>query len=555
MKRFLTPFFILILLLAFLIGGLPGTSLAQRAAKSKSPSVHILSKSRKLVLAKGEKRYTCLFLSASSPLIIAATGPVLLKANVRLNFNVKNLMAKKTGELRIYRDQQRYSTHKLEWSPSQKLSYPESGDLLPSVGTTVRIEIPPGEHRVKLSLSSDLSAAVRLSKAPLAKPAKRPPAAKKKRVVQPAKPKEVKKPLAKPREVKKPLAKPKEVKKPLVAAEKKLPVLKKPEVRKAFQISAQLDCGYDSNIIQLSSEDRKDFDSSSDRFKIESTGDFIIIPRIDLLMKKEFLSERLTELKFDYYYSVYSSNSIKNYSNIGFSVRQQILQDTTLSGGFYLIPSFYLRQLYNLEDEQYKKASYRLNSFSIGLEQAFLDWLLTSLIYRWEARDYGGSFDERDQTFNIIEFSLVMKKIESLQLIAGCDYIMAPARGDLSGTTDVEADVSYDGLAFSFGAVYDLEDLLDKKMGLGFEGRFESRKFTTSNDKDDEHYDRKDGLNKITVGYYWHFLDSWTLRLDYELTLVKTNKDIPSDEPTDYSENLILLGITYHLPTFGPDIH
>ncbi len=540
MKRLFTPFFILTLLLPFLIGALPGISLAQRAAKSKSPSVRILSKSRKLVLAKGEKRYTCLFLSASSPLIIAATGPVLLKANVRLNFNMKNLMAKKTGELKIYRDQQRYSTHKLEWAPSEKVSYPESGDLLPSVGTIVKIEIPPGEHRVKFALSSELSAAVRLTKAPLAKSVKRPPAAKKKKVVQ--------------------SAKPREVKKPSVAAEKKPPVLGKPEVRKAFQVAAQLDCGYDSNIIQLSSEDRKDFDSSSDQFKIESVSDFIIIPRIDLLMKKEFLSERLTELEFDYYYSVYSSNSIKNYSNIGFSVRQQILQDTTLSGGFYLIPSFYLRQLYNLEDEQYKEASYRLNSFSIGLEQAFVDWLLTSLAYRWEARDYGGSFDERDQTFNIIEFSLVMKKIESLQLIVGYSYIMAPARGDLSGTPDlVEGDVSYDGQAFSFGAVYDFEDLLDKRMGLGVEAEFESRKFTTSSGKDTDpiHSGRKDGLNRIGVEYYWHFLDDWTIRLDYELTLVKTNlpADIFPDEPTDYSENLINLGITYQLPTFGPEVH
>ncbi len=548
-KTFLHLFFTLIVLLPFLIGGLPGVSLAQRAVRPKSPSVRILTKSRKLILAKGEKRYTCLFLSASSPLIIKATGPVLLKANVRLNFDMKNLMAKKTGELRIYRDQQHYSTHKLEWNPSKKVSYPESSDLLPSVGTIVRIEIPPGEHKVKFYLLSDLSAAVHLAKAPLAKPVKSLPAVEKKKVVTPAKPKKVKKPLAKPKEVKKPLAAPK--KKPPVVREKE--VSEKPGARKAFQISTQLNCGYDSNIIQLSSKDRKDFDSSSGQFEIESVGDFIIIPRIDLLMKKELLGEKLTELKLGYYYSIYSSNSIKNYSHISFSARQQVLRDTTLSGNFNFIPSFYFRQLYDSEDGQYKEASYRLNSFSVGWEQAFRKWLLTSLTYRWEARDYGGIFDERDQTFNIIEFTLGVEKIESLKLIVGYSYIMAPAY-----SPTVETDISYDGQAFSFGAVYDLEDLLDKEMGLGVEGEFEFRKFTTSNDKNDDpiHSGRKDGLNKIAVGYYWHFLDSWTLRLDYELTLVKTNlPDIFKDEPTDYTENLISLGITYHLPTFGPEVH
>ncbi|UCD84760.1 MAG: hypothetical protein JSU92_00820 [Deltaproteobacteria bacterium] len=580
MRRFLISFFVIFLLLPFLIGGLPGISLAQRAAKPKSPSLRILSKSQKIILAKDKKRYTCLLLSASTPLIIEIVGPVLLQADIRLNFNMKNLTAKKTGELRIHRDQQLHSTHKLEWKPSQKVSYPESGDLLPSLGNIVKIEIPSGKHRVQFALSSDLSAAVRLSKTPLAKPAPSP-AVKGKETKQPVKPKEARKPIAKPKAVKEPLmvgqktpvsekkkvapsAKRKEVKKPIAAPVKKPSVIKEkevskePETRKAFQISARLDCGYDSNIIQLSSEEQDNFDSS-DRFEIESIDDFIIVPRIDLLMKKELLSEKLTELKFDYYYSVYSSNSIKNYSNIGFSARQQVLRNTTLSGGFYFIPSFYLRELIDLDEGQYKEASYRLNSFSFGLEQGFLDGLLASLAYRWKALDYETSFDERDQIFNIIEFLLVVEKIKSLKLSVGYTYIMAPARGDLSGTPDiVEGDISYDGQAFSFGAEYYLESVLNKKMGLWFETEFESRKFTTSSDKDTDpiHSGRKDGVNKIGVGYYWDFLDSWTFRLDYELTLVKTNlpSDVLTDEPTDYSENLILFGITYHLPTFGPEV-
>jgi hypothetical protein len=544
MKRQLNLFLTHIIILAFLIGGLPGASLAQQAARPKSPPLRIISKSRKLVLASGEKRYTYLFLSASSPLTIAATGPLLLKANVRLNFDMKSLTAKKTGELRIYRDQKHYSAHKLEWKPSKKVSYPESSGLLPSVGNVVKIEIPPGEHRVRFALSSELSAAVRLAKAPLAKTGKKPPAVEKKKVVAPAKPKRVGKPLAKRKEVRKPIAAPQ--KRPPIIREKE--VLRKPVARKAFQISTRLDCGYDSNIIQLSSEEQDNFDSSLDQFKIESVSDFIIVPRIDLQLKKELLGEMLTELKLGYDYSIFSSNSIKNYSNIGFSARQQVFKDTTLSGGFCFIPSFYLRQLFDSEGGQYKEAAYRLSSFSVGWEQVFLKWLLTTLTYRWEARDYGSSFDERDQTFNFIEFVLTVKKIKSLKLSAGYSYIIAPAY-----SPSAETDVSYDGQAFSFGAGYDLESLLEKKMGLGVEAEFEYRKFTASND-DPIHSGRKDGVNKIGIGYYWHFLDSWALSLDYELTLVKTNKDVPSDEPTDYSENLILLGLTYHLPTFGPQV-
>lgn len=553
MRRLSTQFSILILLLPFLIGGLPGVSLAQQAARPKSPSLRINSKSRKLVLASGDKRYTYLFLSATLPLTITATGPMLLKADVRLNFDVKNLMAKKTGELRIYRDQKYYAAHKLEWKPSEKVSYPESSGFLPSVGNIVKIEIPPGEHKVKFALSSELSAAVRLAKAPLAKPGKRPPAVEKKKVVAPAKPKEVEKPLATPKEVKKPIAAPQ--KRPPIAGGKE--VLPKPVARKAFQISTQLDCGYDSNIIQLSSEDRKDFDSSSDRFEIESVGDFIIVPRIELQMKKEFLGEKLTELKLGYYYSIYSSNSIKNYSNIGFSARQQVLRDTTLSGNFSFIPSFYLRELCDSEEAggctQYEKAAYRLNSFSFGLEQAFLNWLFSEVSYSREVLDFKSPFGNRDQIFNIIGFTLGMKK-RSFKLMAGYDFIMGQAY-----SPSAETDVSYDGPAFSFGVGYDLESLINKKMGLGLEGRIELRKFTTANDKSDDplHSGRRDGLNQIAVGYYWHFLDSWTMRLDYELTLVRTNlsADVFADEPTDYSENLILLGVTYHLPTFGPQVH
>ncbi len=545
MRRLSTQFSILFFLLPFLIRGLPGVSLAQQAARSKSPPLRIISKSQKLILASGDKRYACLLLSATSPLTIVATGPVLLKADVRLNFDMKNLKADKTGELRVYRDQKYYSAHKLEWKPSEKVSYPESSGLLPSLGNIVKIEIPPGEHRVKFTLSSELSAAVRLAKAPLAKMVKKPPTVEKKKVEAPAKPEEVKKSLAKPKEVTKPIAAPQ--KKPPTVREKE--VLRKPVARKVFQISTQLDCGYDSNIIQLSSEDRKDFDSSSDQFEIESVGDFIIVPRIDLQLKKEFLEEKLTELKLSYYYSIYSSNSIKNYSNIGFSARQQVLRDTALSGNFNFIPSFYLRHLFDSEDGQYEEAAYRLNSFSSGLEQGFLNWLFTSVTYRWEARDYGASFDERDQTFNIIGFTLGMKK-RSFKLMAGYNFIMAPAY-----SPSAETDVSYDGQAFLFGAEYDLENLLEKKMGLGVEAEFEYRKFTASND-DPIHSGRKDGVNKIGIGYYWDFLDSWTLRLDYELTLVRTNlsTDIFTDETTDYSENLILLGVTYHLPTFGPQV-
>lgn len=166
-------------------------------------------------------------------------------------------------------------------------------------------------------------------------------------------------------------------------------------------IKTSFSTGYDDNIIQLSAKDKSNFDSGdikySTHFAIKSINDFILKPDISYAIKN-----KKQNLNFSYAGNFYTKNNVKNYSTFSINGDKKLNKKTNLSFNYYFIPSFYIRNLKDIDDKDvngtyiYHQAKLKINGLSFSFEKNLKNKTNFNLTLNYTVKDFNKNFNERD---------------------------------------------------------------------------------------------------------------------------------------------------------------
>ena len=335
------------------------------------------------------------------------------------------------------------------------------------------------------------------------------------------------------------------------------------ERRERFGLNVSLEGRYDDNIIQLSERDLDRLKANTDpsRFRIETPDDTIAEGRFSFRYKARPIPRRETAFLAFLDAHRYTRNSVKDYQEFGVSILQEITASRQHLGSlrveFSRTPHFYLRQLTD-NDASFaagrrirEAATYSQNEYSIAYRQELINNRLEGRLSRTRRpRDFDHHFEERDSTTDSWSLSLQGRPFGGSRIEVGLGYEAGAlhARGDLSSTPIPDDDISYRYHAIVFEA--EVPWGTRRRGHLKFDVEREIRNFTTDNPFDILHSDREDERRDYRARLVQHMAGD--LDLVAEVRHRSNNAAFPtdfttSDEVTDYVENLVSLGLVWHL--------
>ncbi len=328
---------------------------------------------------------------------------------------------------------------------------------------------------------------------------------------------------------------------------------------------------YDDNVIHYSDEDLEEFATQPNegKFSITSADDWILRPRLDIVMTTFRLTGKPLSTRFRYSYWYYTTNDVKNnqslqlrFNHPGFDSKDSF--EFTI----YYSPLSYIRNFRDRppyapasQPTEYTDFSYTSNSFTIGYFRRWTRSIDAAVDLRRSIRYYNQAFMENDNwEWNI--GTNVLYRLTSIYRIRGeYDYSHVVARGadEVGETRELsdDGDPSYDRDSYRLSFEYRPRRNRYKLDGITLSGQYQAYYFTSQKtvDEDPTHVGRKDQVYRLgieadtdpligKVAFYAGYL--YSQRTSTSPSGVVVGDDI--GEEKDYTDNRSYFGATYPLP-------
>ncbi len=355
---------------------------------------------------------------------------------------------------------------------------------------------------------------------------------------------------------------------PAQKSEGKKKARRAPAVR--FSGSFAFEVIYDDNIIHYSDEDLTEFSTMPNlgKFSITSADDWILRPRLDLVLRTSRLTGKPFTARFRYTYWRYVENEVKN--NQSFQLRcthPGFDSKDSFELTAYHSPLSYIRNFRDrapntsvVQPLTYTNFSYASNSLTIGYFRRWTRAIEATVDLRRSIRYYNQAFMENDNwEWNI--GGNVLYRLTSVYRIRGeYDYSHVRARGADEVGEDVETsddgDPSYERDSYRLSFEFRPRRNRYRLDGLTLSGQYQAYYFTSEKplDEDPTHVGRKDQVYRFgiegdtdpllgPVSFYAGYLYT-------ERTSTSPSGAVGEDigEEKDYTDNRSWIGATYPLP-------
>ncbi len=300
--------------------------------------------------------------------------------------------------------------------------------------------------------------------------------------------------------------------------------------RHRFDGYAYLGLYYDDNVFNYSDSDRQTFEGRTqplERFPIESLDDFVAVPavRVDYLWKIRRHSDWRVRAMADA--QIYTSNTIKNYSRFGLSLRRRV-RDGSVALALRYTPSYYLRHLFWRQMPErpagVRFAAAQFNKFSLALDSRynFSPAWVGLFGFDFAYRNYDFPFDERDNSTYSIAAGARYRASRALRLkfLASVGWSRAKGPNQVPGAL---ADISNNQYGFQGGFTWRISGGLRLDETLVYS----HQSYTTSNPLDTAHFDRRDKDIHWSNRLYWRIDRHWQPQVFYVYRNSSTSVDSP----------------------------
>ncbi len=349
---------------------------------------------------------------------------------------------------------------------------------------------------------------------------------------------------------------------------------KKKSKTKRFEVAVGLDGIYDDNILKYSEKYLDRFMNGSDfgRFHIETYDDIILKPSLKFASTFNFFKKQKTKFSFDYSYSAYMVNDIKNWQGIGISAIQSFLKRASFRISYNYIPEFYVRHFrdedlvnyyeettgFGYIPETFVPFSFAKDNFGFWIQNTFFKNTRLRLVFDFARYFHNEHYTEYDCKNLMYGFLINQAITKELKIDLGYEFTNSRAKGyDEPGETietSDDADANNVENQFLFGLSYQLPKIFNLKSSLDAGVDYDLKYYTTDNyvEVDPEHAGRVDNSLAISINYSVELSKSFTVGAFYKwsgrdsYTSSDFNSDYVSNEK-DYKQNQLGLELTYGL--------
>jgi hypothetical protein len=326
--------------------------------------------------------------------------------------------------------------------------------------------------------------------------------------------------------------------------------------------SWRLDLGvttvYDNNILRYSDKYITRFKNGEDpgRFHINTLDDLILVSSIRASATMNLFGSLGTTGAVDLRRRTYTHNSIKDWSSIGFSLRQDFSRKIAAQIAYTYTPEFYIRHY--RDDDWVKKYGYEPITFqSYDFKKDELaGWVQYALLVGTRVRTwfsygryfYNEHFTEYNCENTLLGFEAYQTIFKNIKLNGGFQIVHSRGGGN------AEMDPSFNENTYLLGVDFQLPKVFGRLNTLGVDGDYARRCFTSTHylEIDREHAGRQDFEYRLSVTYSFALLENLDLALNYAWhrrdteTLADQNATYLSDEK-DYRQYQIGFDVKYTL--------
>jgi hypothetical protein len=343
---------------------------------------------------------------------------------------------------------------------------------------------------------------------------------------------------------------------------------------KRYEVEVGLDAVYDDNILKYSDKYLERFMDGMDfgRFHIETYDDMILKPSFKFTSTFNFFKKQKTKFSFDYSYSAYIVNDIKNWQGIGISVNQSFLKRASFRISYNYIPDFYVRHFRDEDLVQYYEEttgfgyipetfvpfSFAKDNIGFWIQNTFFKNTRLRLVFDYARYFHNEHYTEYDCKNLMYGFQINQAITKELKVDLGFEFTNSRAKGyDEPGETletSDDADANNVANGFLFGLSYQLPKIMNLKSNLNAGLDYDLKYYTTDNyvEVDPEHAGRVDNSLAISVNYNVEISKSFSIGAFYKwsgrdsYTSSEINSNYVSNEK-DYKQNQVGLELSYGL--------
>jgi len=333
--------------------------------------------------------------------------------------------------------------------------------------------------------------------------------------------------------------------------------------------SWKLDIGvssvYDNNILRYSDKYITRFDNREDegRFHIKTRDDLILVSSIRASATLNLFGSLNTIAAVDARQRTYTHNAIKNWTSVGFTLRQDLSKQFAAQIGYSYIPGFYVRHY--RDNEWVKEFGYTPVTFQpfdfkkdeLGgwMQYALFSGTRVRARFAYMRYFYNEHFTEYDCRNTLLGVDVYQTVLKSIKVNVGFEAVHSRKGGN------AEKDPASDENTFVLGVDFQLPKVFGRSNSLGMEGEHTRRYYRSKIflEIDQEHAGRQDFEYLVSATYSFELLDNLELALNYAWrkrnteTLAPQNATYLSEEK-DYRQYQIGLEAKYTL-NFVSDVN
>lgn len=330
-----------------------------------------------------------------------------------------------------------------------------------------------------------------------------------------------------------------------------------------LSLGMSLTSSYDSNLLEYSADQLSLFErgTNPDRFSLQSTDDLVWNPALSLGWELAGPRGRRHALRATVEGDFHQKNGTADFRSIRGSWRESWSRDRRLSLGYYRLPEFYLRQLFD-EDvvpafpglSRYRRAEFSLDIASADWSQRVGRSNTFAAGWQLERRRYNADFRERDSDTNEGELEWGWTRLPRRGALAlRGRYRINNAEGtdgdDAPGIVPDDPDVSYHGFGAGTHGEMEITRAPSWRLVGDADYEFSVRDYDSDRPADRYHFGRRDALHEFEFGIAVRWRRHWVSRafLRLEANRARLGSTAPSTTDTgDYSKAMVGLRLDWN---------
>ena len=326
-------------------------------------------------------------------------------------------------------------------------------------------------------------------------------------------------------------------------------------------LTTRLSTFYDDNYLQYSDGQLSDFESGRHpaRFGIETTDDAIFNPSLGLLWELDQGHGRRHAARLRGEGDFHGRNGTADFRSLSAGWREDFNRDRRLQLGYYLLPHYYLRQLFDEDwtaapaSVRYRRAQFGLQIASVGWDQRLTRGTSLGADYQYERRHYAPPFDVRTSGLHQGAIRTDWTRLPhqgSVELRGGYRFSHSDSTDgdDAAGQPSDDVDVSYRGIVAGSSGRVEFWRRGAWRLGGDLAWDLETRHYLSKVRTDKYHVGRRDVLNAVEVGVRTACRPHWSWRTFYrhEQNTARLGSAAPlSTDAGSYKVNQVGLAIEW----------